>query len=256
MKVAVRVLVFYLLMWVFIVLLGGTLQAITSEGILSTDSLWQFLPQWAPGLAGLAMLLLFRKDGLRLTWFDPAMPWWHWLVLFALPLALGAVVYGLGLLAGPVIGIPLTLVLVVRSIFGAVGEELGWRAYLHKRLAPEMNGLWSSLLVGVLWSTMHVHFFAGGPVFFALVTIAFIALSVVMYALLAEYKFNVLGASLFHLGINVGSTLVATTLAEDLSLAVAALFATVHVLAAVAIVARKRELFFATLPADGVLAAA
>ena len=32
---------------------------------------------------------------------------------------------------------------------GALGEELGWRGYLHKKLDPRIRGLFSSLLVGI-----------------------------------------------------------------------------------------------------------
>ena len=39
---------------------------------------------------------------------------------------------------------------------GAIGEELGWRGYLHNRLNADMVGLVSSVIVGTMWAFWHV----------------------------------------------------------------------------------------------------
>ena len=55
-----RIIVFYGLTWFFLILLGGVQQAAGLPAEIS-------LPQWGPGLAALLMLVLFRKDGHKIT---------------------------------------------------------------------------------------------------------------------------------------------------------------------------------------------
>ena len=61
MKIAVRVVVFYVLAFVLTMVLGGLQEAAGLDYAVVT------LPQWGPGLAALLMLILFRRDGLRLS---------------------------------------------------------------------------------------------------------------------------------------------------------------------------------------------
>ena len=63
-----RVVVFYILTFVFTIVLGGIQEA---AGLSQTSII---LPQWAPGLAALLMLLIFRKDRLHITFFDRRVP--------------------------------------------------------------------------------------------------------------------------------------------------------------------------------------
>jgi hypothetical protein len=60
-----RVVVFYVLTWVFTILIGGLQQ---EAGLLPGLT---FLPQWGPGIAGLITMLIFRKrDGVGITFFS------------------------------------------------------------------------------------------------------------------------------------------------------------------------------------------
>ena len=64
-------------------------------------------------------------------------------------------------------------------VVGALGEEVGWRGYLHQRLDPALAPLVSSALVGVLWGTWHVGLWANGPVYMAcLVAVSYTHLDV------------------------------------------------------------------------------
>ena len=147
-----RVVVFYVLTWVFTVLIGGLQQ---EAGLLPGLT---FLPQWGPGIAGLITMLIFRKkDGVGITFFSARMPLRRYLWAVLLPLVSGllAFVFALRFLGRPE-DIPITAAVVAGMIAGALGEEIGCRGYLHKRIAPHMNGLLSSLLVGVLWASFHV----------------------------------------------------------------------------------------------------
>ena len=198
MKIAVRVIVFFGLALALTMLLGGLQEAAGISYSLVT------LPQWGPGLAALLMLLLFRRDGLRLSLglrgVRPV------LLLGALlaPAAVGVVLFILLRPAAAALPAPWWAMLPGMAL-GALGEELGWRGYLHKRVDPHLRPLLSSALVGVLWALWHVGLYQNGPVYMLFVVILMIAYSLVLYALIARTGFNVWVAALFHLGINVAN---------------------------------------------------
>jgi membrane protease YdiL (CAAX protease family) len=234
-----RIGVFYVLTWFFVMLIGG----IQQEVGLSEDLL--FLFQWAPGIAGLLTMWIFRKrDGVRITFFSPKMSLKQYLWAFLPPLGFGllAFVFALIFLGRPE-GLPITPMVLVSWVVGAVGEEIGWRGYLHKRVAPHMRGLTSSLLVGVLWALFHVQYYEGGLLFMAFMGLAFVSLSVMAYAALAEYELNVLGATVFHLAINLTAALVAG-LVLSFSLPFAIAYGVIAALVAAGVVLARRELFF------------
>jgi membrane protease YdiL (CAAX protease family) len=238
-----RVVVFYVLTLLFTMILGGLQQ---EAGLLPQMT---FLPQWGPGIAGLLTMLVFRRrDGVGITFFSAGMPLLRYAGLILLPLIFGLLVYVFALLfLGRPEGLPLTAVVLASMIAGALGEEIGWRGYLHKRIAPHMNGLLSSLLVGLLWTAFHMHLWAGGVLYMAFAGLAFVSFSVMLYALLAGYQFNVLGATLFHVGINLAGAL-SFSFIEDLSLPFMMIYALVATLLAAAVVFARRDLFFAQRP--------
>ncbi len=70
-----------------------------------------------------------------------------------------------------------------------------------------MRGLFSSLLVGVLWMPIHIHFLSQGLAFIFFFTLVIISYSIVIYALVQDTGFNVLLATIFHLSINLTNLL-------------------------------------------------
>ena len=147
-----RIVAFYALTLLFTMVLGGLQQ---EAGLLPGLT---FLPQWGPGIAGLITMLIFRKrDRVRITFFSVGMPLRSYLWAFLLPLGFGLLAFVFALLfLGDPQPMPLTVTGVAMMVAGAVGEEIGWRGYLHRRVAPHMNGLLSSLLVGLLWTPFHL----------------------------------------------------------------------------------------------------
>ncbi len=198
-----RIVVFYGLTFVFTIALGGFQEAaqISAQAVI--------LPQCAPALAALLALLIFRKDGLRVAFLDRKTPAWRYALALATPLAGGALVYLIYRLlfaaraAGATAAVPWGLLLWFP--LGALGEELGWRGYLHRRVSAGLAGLVSSILVGALWALWHVGMYQNGPLFMAFFVLQMVAYSVVLYALAAPARFNVALAALFHVGINVAS---------------------------------------------------
>ncbi len=201
-----RVSLFYIMTWFFLMLLGGIQQ---ETGLLPPEI---GLPQWGPGIAALVMLLIFRKDNFKLSFFDKSIPAFRYLAAL-LPLGIGVLVYLLRFIFPFEAAAPegifenLSLVLIWMPL-GALGEEIGWRGYLHKKLDTKMRGLVSSVLVGILWFPIHIHFLGEGPLFIFLLVIWFIAQSIVMYAILHDIEFNIVIATLYHWAINLANLLI------------------------------------------------
>jgi membrane protease YdiL (CAAX protease family) len=189
------------LTWFFLLLLGGVQQG---TGLLPPEI---SLAQWGPGIAALLMLVIFRKDGHKITFFSRGTPVSRYLLAALIPLGVGLVVLLISSWAQietselPAAYDSLWLVILWAPI-GALGEEIGWRGYLHKKLDTRLRGLFSSLLVGILWMPIHIHFFSEGPMFITFLTLAFISYSIVIYSLVQDTGFSVLLATIFHLSIN------------------------------------------------------
>jgi membrane protease YdiL (CAAX protease family) len=101
-------------------------------------------------------------------------------------------------LLGPVIALP-----------GFGGEELGWRGYALPKLQKKYNALWSSVILGVLWTFWHTPAFwastgtaiSGQPV--TLLSVGWYLVFVIGISILMTFVFNnskgsVLVAVLFH----------------------------------------------------------
>ncbi len=199
----VRVVVFYVLAFVFTIMLGGAQEAahVSSETVI--------LAQWGPGLAALLMLLIFRKDGFRISIFDRKIPASRYLLAALIPAGGAALVFLIYrvFFAVPASGSPTATpwILLLWFPLGAIGEELGWRGYLHKRLSVGLAGLISSVIVGILWALWHVGMYRNGALYMAFFVLLMVSYTVVIYALVADTGFNVLLAAVFHLMINVAS---------------------------------------------------
>lgn len=202
-----RVAVFYILTWFFLILFGGIQQA---TGILPPQI---GLAQLAPGVAALLMLVIFRRDNFRIKFLSKETPPVRYLLAALIPAGLGLVVFLIRSII-PMESSPLPdvydnmLLVILWTPLGALGEELGWRGYLHKKLDTRMRGLASSVLVGLLWMPIHVTFLTQGPVFIFLLALWFISVSIVIYALVQDIGFSVLVATIFHLVINLINLLV------------------------------------------------
>jgi membrane protease YdiL (CAAX protease family) len=131
---------------------------------------------------------------------------------------------------------------------GALGEELGWRGYLHKRIGGGLSALLSCLIVGVLWALWHVGVYTNGAAYMAFFVTLMVSYTVVIYVLIADTGLNVLLAAIFHLMINVTNVLSVDSINDVGFIAVNAL---VWAGIAVAIVLINRPSFIATRPNPG-----
>lgn len=196
-----KVFLFYILTLIFTFLLAGL------QGALGFSSRTVILSQWGPGIAALLMILVFRKSESKLSLFDPEIPSLRYLFTALIPAGGVLLVYVMNRVFNPeltfAVDANFSWVLVLWMPLGALGEELGWRTYLHKRLNPDLGGLASSLLVGVLWAFWHVGLYANGALYMAYFVLLMVAYSMVMYALVEELGFNLLLAGIFHVVINI-----------------------------------------------------
>lgn len=237
-----RIGIFYVLTWFFLVLLGGIQQA---TGLLPPEV---GLAQWGPGIAALLMLVIFRRDGHKINFFSKETPFQKYLWAAFIPVGAGLIVLLVRSFMtiepsgdAPAYGSFLPLILWMP--FGALGEEIGWRGYLHKKLDPRMRGLFSSLLVGLLWMPIHVAFLGEGAVFLVFLTLLIVSYSIVIYALVQDTGFNVLLASIFHLAINLTNLLFLDVIYETPFMMVNAI---VWTIIAATVVFWKKDVFFAS----------
>jgi len=235
-----RISVFYVLAWFFLLLLAGIQQA---TGLLPPEI---GLAQWGPGIAGLLMLLIFRKDGHKIVFFSKETTVVRYVNAALIPVGVSLVIFLIRSFLSiqpsadsPSYGSLLPLILWMP--LGALGEEIGWRGYLHKKISTRMRGLFSSLLVGFLWMPIHVTFLAQGPVFVFLLALLIISYSIVIYALVQDTGFNVLLATIFHLAINLSNLLFLDVIYESSFMIVNALVWAV--VAAIVVIVRK-DIFF------------
>jgi uncharacterized protein len=197
----VRTIVFYLLTFGFTVLLGGLQQEVLGAELPLS------LAQWGPGLAGLLMLVVFRKDRLNISFALSDLSIRRVLLAFGLPFIPALVVMGVylvvGLPADVRLQLPASLAVAAGILFGALGEEIGWRGYLHKMLDQRTRPLVSTLLVGILWGLWHVQLYQNGVLYMAAALVVFVSFSLVIYLLVRGARFNAWLASLFHMAINL-----------------------------------------------------
>jgi membrane protease YdiL (CAAX protease family) len=170
------------------------------------------LPQWGPGLAALLMLALFRKDQLRLTFAVRRPQLGKYIVALLLPLLVAPILL---LILGRIVseadfhtldGMP-SILMLAGMFFGAFGEELGWRGCLQQIVDLRYGSILSALPVGVLWALWHMQLYQNGLVYMLFLIVLMVAYSIIIYWLIERTGYNVLVATLFHLGINVGNLL-------------------------------------------------
>ena len=102
-----------------------------------------------------------------------------------------------------------------------------------------------------LVTSLHIHFGAGGVLYVAFAGLGLVSQSIMVYALLAEHEFNVLGAVLFHLVISLTSDL-SVSLVLGLSLTFMMAYGLIAALVTAVVVIVRRELPFARLAPRGV----
>ncbi|MGN6501953.1 MAG: CPBP family glutamic-type intramembrane protease, partial [Pseudolysinimonas sp.] len=147
--------------------------------------------------------LLLRLIRVKVNWL------WY-VVAIGLPVALGAVLVGLGALVGAPAGVGVLLpagglvgAVLLNTWMWLITEETAWRGYALPRLQRRFDPLIASLVLGVLWGLWHLPlFFIAGSFQSSIPFVGFL-LSTVATAVIIGWLFNrargsVLIVALFH----------------------------------------------------------
>ena len=89
---------------------------------------------------------------------------------------------------------------IVILLWALIAEELGWRGFLQENLNKTLDKKFVPLLIGIIWSLWHYHFFLLGTISAPIIlfTISCIIDSYIYYWLTDQSKQNVIPASIFH----------------------------------------------------------
>ena len=239
MRTLLRVVVFYGITFIFTIILAVVQQ------VVGIDSGTIVLAQFGPGLAALVMLMLFRRDHVKITIAFKRVPFLKYLGAILIPIVVSLILFLIySRFIDPItIHLPdaFSFILMLGGMaLGAFGEELGWRGYLQSRLSSRLNGVIAFLIVGVLWGLWHVGNYQNGPLYMLLFVFSTIGYSAGMAWLLQGTNYNVVLAWLFHFAVNAGFYILKDALADTRLMALNGL---VWLGAAVLIVALNRREF-------------
>lgn len=191
-------------------------------GLLPDQLPFEFLlilGSWMPNIAAFIVLgLIIKSKGGIMALFKGWLKWrMHpgWYLLVLTPVLFGFItififqwIYGFSpstkLFADPAELMPL---LVLITITGAIGEELGWRGFALPRLQLRMNALNASIILGIIWALWHLPLWFAGLGFEAIPYWAYlligVSFSIMVTAACNSSGGSLLIASLFHLFLNV-----------------------------------------------------
>lgn len=99
------------------------------------------------------------------------------------------------------------ILLAVFIVIGAVTEELGWRGYVLPKLLAYRSGLFSALVIGIIWGAIHLGLILPGQMNAGthwLPTILYIiGLSVILTWLYIQTRGSLVAPILFHAGQSI-----------------------------------------------------
>lgn len=183
---------------------------------------------WGPGIAALVLLPLRRAQHPRtVTFFGTSVA--RSVMLVLIPILTVALLAPARSVAHPHLW---GLVAGMHAVAYALGEELGWRGYLHDALRP-LGARLQSIVLGLIWGVWHVLTFAGHGsvtsialrllVFYAVLMLASAAIGAA-----ADRSHSVLVATACHLFYTLSGMLAGTDRWIALGVLGAAVFGVVH----------------------------
>ncbi len=217
-EIIIKITVFMVLTLAFSIIL-----ALLQE-LLAIDYRYLTLPQWGPGIAALILSVTLYKKALFQGNDLKQLPLIRLLLCVVLPIGLMGLSFLISqmfdLISENSIQIEFSILYLVipGSLFGALGEALGWRKFLQSSLNKVFYHVQSSIIVGVLWGLWHIGNYSNGPIYMGLFLIFTISASLMLSLLIRQYHYNVLIATLFHLSINMGFYIFFRAYLSDISM--------------------------------------
>ena len=174
---------------------------------------------WIPNIAAFLVIafVLKRKGGIKKLfegWIKFKVPaFWYLvtlspIVISVLSIFIYKLLYGVAPVEA-VVNDPTGLIalIVMITITGAMGEELGWRGFALPWLQSRMNALSASILLGMLWVIWHAPLWFAGLGFeetpFLAYAIIGISFTVLVTWACNNSRGSLVIASLFHLTLNI-----------------------------------------------------
>ena len=186
------------------------------------------LPQWAPALAALLVVLiikgkvgtteLFKKASIKkssIKWGITAaiIPVLCCCISYV---ALVFVEYGQWVVPTSTRSIGNYAICLIATVLGCYGEEIGWRGFMLPELNKKYSLFISSLIVGVFWGIWHMRFQIGLSAF-GLFVLGVICYSFLISWLCGKTKGNIFVAIVFHMSINMCSLILFENIISDIS---------------------------------------
>jgi len=203
-RIIIKITIFMVITFVFSIIL-----ALLQES-LRIDYQYLTLPQWAPGIAALILGFTVYKN---IPDKDVTIEK-HALVRLFLLLIVPFVLIGFSYILSSTMNLitenkiqldfKLLYIVIPGSLFGALGEALGWRKFLQLYVDKHFHYYKSAVIVGLLWGLWHVGNYSNGLIYMALFLIFTICASLMLSIFIRKYNYNLFLAALFHLSINLG----------------------------------------------------
>ncbi len=198
-----RLIIFYIITVLFTLILGFGQEQLK----INYDRI--AIPQIAPAIAFLVVIRIFPTLRTRLNIkFDKQS---FISLLFALLIPFGLLTIGFYLCLlfnlnfGHTNNFLTTLPLFIGGmIFGAVGEEIGWRGFLQPTMERQYAMIPSTIIVGLFWGLWHIGNYQYGITYMIGFLLFTISSSVILRKLLDKTENNLLVSIFFHLSINIG----------------------------------------------------
>ncbi len=179
---------------------------------------------WIPNIAAFLVIafVLKRKGGIKKLfkgWIKFKVPgFWYLVTLSPIVISvLSIFVYKFLYGVAPVetiVNDPTGLIalVVMITITGAMGEELGWRGFALPWLQSQMNALSASILLGLLWAIWHAPLWFAGLGFeenpFPAYAIIGVAFTILVTWACNNSRGSLVIASLFHLTLNISVNII------------------------------------------------
>ncbi len=196
--------IYYVLTLFLTVLIAGMQQ---QTGLITPETL--ILPQLAPGLAAILMLLFFKKERFSISLSLQGISLKNVALVLLVPMSITTLIFFLcRTFISPISprtpelsALPLVL---GGMLLGAFGEELGWRAYAQRLVHDRKTSILAVLTIGLLWGLWHIGNYQNGALYVAYFLLFGVGASGVMTHLLGGTRYNLVLAALFHVVLNCG----------------------------------------------------
>lgn len=215
-----NILKYYIFTLIITIILGGIAGSILDPSIIAQYAINLALIQMSP-LCGLILLCVCNKnwDFIKNLQLSPTNQKNNikWIVLSMLIPAVIIISSAFILSAMGNLYIPSNfssisiLIVIIASIIGCFGEEMGWRGFMLHEYTKKYSLLLSAIFTGLLWGAWHLgKIQINGIVGYLLFILMITEFSIIMAWIYSKTNRNLVCMILFHLSINISSMLILT----------------------------------------------